>query len=193
MLQLKAGFALCGSFCTFSKVIPKIEELVEQGVEVVPIMSFAAHNMDTRFGKAKDFCEQLETITGNAVLSTIEDTEPVGPKKMFDILIVAPCTGNTLGKLASGIIDTPVTMAVKSHLRNLRPVLLGVSTNDSLSASAKNIGQLLNYKHIYFIPIRQDDPEMKPNSMIADLTLLSDAMELALKGVQMQPLMLGTQ
>ena len=140
MDKIKLGFALCGSFCTFSKAIPKIKYLVDSGYDVMPIMSFHAYETDTRFGKASDFAAQMEEITGHPVLHTLVDTEPIGPKRMFDLLIVAPCTGNTLAKLALGIVDTPVTMAVKSHLRNSRPVVIAVSTNDALSNSAKNIG-----------------------------------------------------
>ena len=188
MDKIKLGFALCGSFCTFSKAILQVRELVDAGYDVTPVMSFHSYNLDTRFGKAVDFVNQLEEITGHNVLHTIEDTEPVGPKKMFDLLVVAPCTGNTLAKLSLGIVDTPVTMAVKSHLRNGRPVVVAVSTNDALSNSAKNIGALMNRKHYYFVPMSQDNYEKKPASVVADFSKIGDTVQAALQGEQLQPL-----
>ncbi|MCM1544289.1 MAG: dipicolinate synthase subunit B [Ruminococcus sp.] len=190
MEKLTYGYALTGSFCTFEKSIKQIENLVTIGINVIPIMSFNAYSIDTRFGTASSFVNKLEEITGNSVISTITAAEPIGPKKMCDLLIVSPCTGNTLGKLANGIYDTPVTLAVKSHLRNKRPVLIGVSSNDSLSASAKNIGQLLNYKHYYFIPMQQDDSINKPFSVVCDFNKTIEAAEFALKSEQMQPILL---
>lgn len=190
MEKIKLGFALCGSFCTFSKAIPQVRYLVDMGYDVTPVMSFYAYELDTRFGKAADFVAQLEEITGHSVLHTIEETEPVGPKKMFDLLVVAPCTGNTLAKLALGIVDTPVTMAVKSHLRNGRPVLIAVSTNDALSNSAKNIGALLNRRHYYFVPMAQDNHEKKPTSVVADFEKIPEAITAALAGKQLQPVLL---
>ena len=160
--MVNVGFAMCGSFCTFSKVIPQMSVLKELGYNVIPIMSQNAYSTDTRFGKAKAFTDKISEITGNEIIHTIYSAEPIGPKKMLDALVVAPCTGNTLGKLANGIFDTPATLAVKSHLRNERPVLIGVSSNDSLGASSKNIGTLLARKHIYFIPMKQDEPRGKP-------------------------------
>ncbi len=186
MERLTAGFAMCGSFCTFSKVISELKGLSDN-MNVIPIMSYEAAKTDTRFGKAEDFIDNLEKITGNSVIKTIKDAEPIGPKKLLDILIVAPCTGNTLGKLANGIFDTPVTLAVKSHLRNKRPVLIAVSTNDALGISAKNIGQLMNSKHIFFVPMKQDDADNKPNSIVADFNLISDAVSYALQNKQIQP------
>ena len=188
MNKKKLGFALCGSFCTFDDVIPVIEELVAAGYEVCPIMSEYSYHTDTRFGKAQDFVARLEGITGNKVLHSIVETEPIGPKALFDLLVIAPCTGNTTAKLATGVNDTCVTMAAKSHLRNQRPVLIAVSTNDALSNSAKNIGSLLNYRHIYFVPMQQDAPTGKPRSIVASFADIPKAVELALKGEQMQPI-----
>ena len=167
---MKIGYCLTGSFCTFSKSIAALEGLVEAGHEVTPIMSENAYNTDTRFGTAKDFRETLINITKRDVIHTISMAEPIGPKRLFDVLCVVPCTGNTLAKLASGITDTTVTMAVKSHLRNSRPVIIGVSTNDALGAAAKNIGTLMNYKDYYFIPFTMDDCINKPKSMVCDFT-----------------------
>lgn len=156
---IKIGYALCGSFCTFKKSLEQIKTLVESGAEVTPIMSFNAYNIDTRFGTAEENRKIITELCGREIIHTIEGAEPIGPQKMFDILTVAPCTGNTLAKLAVGIIDTPVTMAVKSHIRNMRPVVIAIATNDALSGSAKNIGALYNYKNYYFVPMSQDDPE----------------------------------
>lgn len=189
MTEIKAGFALCGSFCTFSKVISQIKALKEKGIDIYPIMSEVSYSTDTRFGKSEDFVKEIEEICSRKVISTVKDAEPIGPKKMLDILIIAPCTGNTLAKLALGLADTSVTLAAKAHLRNARPVLIGVSTNDALGNAAKNIGSLMNYKNIYFIPMRQDDPEGKPNSIVADFTQTYEAMKMALKYKQVQPVL----
>lgn len=186
---LRVGFALCGSFCTFSKIHSEIEKLCEMGCNIFPIMSQNAFSLDTRFGKAEEHIKRLEERTGNAVIHEITTAEPIGPTKMFDILVVSPCTGNTLAKLAAGITDTAVTMAIKSHLRNSRPVLIGVSTNDGLSGSAKNIGALMNNKNIFFIPYSQDDSEKKPTSVVAHFTLIPDAIKEALLGKQIQPIL----
>lgn len=189
METLKVGFAMCGSFCTFSSVIPQIEALVKkENADVLPIMSSAAYSTDTRFGKSSQFVEHLEEITKNNVIHTLDGAEPIGPKKLLDVLIIAPCTGNTLAKLANGITDSPVTLAAKAHLRNQRPVVIAVSTNDALSSSAKNIGQLMNYKNIFFVPMKQDDCINKPNSVVADFSQIEKAMEYALKNRQLQPL-----
>lgn len=188
MKTLKVGFAMTGSFCTFERSIKQIEYLITKDIEVIPIMSFNASYIDTRFGKAKDFIDRIEALTGNKVIKTIEKAEPIGPKNLIDILIILPCSGNTLAKLANGIYDTPVTLAAKSHLRNQKPVLLGVSSNDSLSASAKNIGALLNYKHYYFVPMTQDSPEKKPFSIVCDFEKVYDSMLLALKEKQIEPI-----
>lgn len=178
---------MCGSFCTFDKVLPQMEKVAGLGYEVQPILSEFSYSTDTRFGKAADFIERIEKICGRPAIHTIYDAEPIGPRKLLDILLVAPCTGNTLGKLANGVTDTSVTMAVKAHLRNQRPVVIAVSTNDALGAAGKNIGMLLNQKNIYFVPMRQDDPIQKPQSIVADFTQIPQAVECAFKGVQMQP------
>ena len=185
---LKVGVAVCGSFCTFQKVFNVMEELTALGCDLTPIMSYNAYSLDTRFGNAQENAARLYEITGKTVLHDITTTEPIGPKKMFDVLVVAPCTGNTLAKLAMGITDTPVCMAVKSHLRNQRPVVIAVSTNDALSGAAKNIGTLRNYKNFYFVPTYQDDSLSKPFSMIADFSQLPQTIEAALNGKQVQPM-----
>lgn len=182
------GFALCGSFCTFAEVIPQIETLRKLNYDIVPIMSEIAYNTDTRFGRAEEFISRIETVCKREILHTIPQVEPIGPKKMLDLLIVAPCTGNTAAKLANGITDTSVTMAAKSHLRNGRPLVIAVSTNDGLTGAAKNIGSLLNYRNVYLVPFRQDDPLKKPRSLMADFTLIPEAVEAALKGEQLQPI-----
>lgn len=182
------GFALCGSFCTFGEVIPQIEKLKKLNYDIVPIMSEIAYYTDTRFGKAEDFRNKIETICKHEIWHTIPEVEPIGPKKLFDVLVIAPCTGNTAAKLANGIIDTSVTMAAKSHLRNNRPVVIAVSTNDGLSGAAKNIGNLLNYKNIYLVPFRQDDFEKKPRSLVAEFSLIPRSVESAIKGEQLQPI-----
>lgn len=182
------GFCLTGSFCTFSKAVPQVKKLVEAGYNVIVIMSFNAFENDTRFGKAEDFIEEFEKITGNKVLHTLPQVEPIGPKKLLDLLVILPCSGNTLGKLANGIYDTPVTLSAKSHLRNERPILIGVSTNDALSTSAKNIGILLNYKHYYFIPMSQDDYVNKPFSIVAHFDDTLEAVKAALEERQIQPI-----
>lgn len=184
---LKVGFAVCGSFCTFEKAFEELEELVSLGCEVTPIMSCNAYSTDTRFGTAQQNAARLYEITGKTVLHDIAATEPIGPKKMFDVLVVAPCTGNTLAKLALGIVDSPVCMAVKSHLRNQRPVVIAASTNDALSGAAKNIGTLRNYKNFYFVPLLQDDCLAKPFSLVADFKKIPQTILEALDGRQIQP------
>lgn len=187
MTEKTLGYALCGSFCTFSKTIPQIKELVNRGYKVLPIMSETAYTTDTRFGKAEEFISEIESITENKVIHTVSGAEPIGPKKMCDLLVVAPCTGNTIAKLANGITDTSVTMAVKSHLRIKRPVLLCIATNDGLGASAQNIGKLLNTRNVYFVPFGQDDFENKPNSLVADFAQIPKCVRHALLGNQTQP------
>ncbi|MCH5194498.1 MAG: dipicolinate synthase subunit B [Oscillospiraceae bacterium] len=187
----KIGFAVCGSFCTFKKAFAEVQRLVDEGAEVTAIMSFNAAGLDTRFGKAEEHIAALEKITGRGVVKTIVDAEPIGPKRMFDALVIAPCTGNTLAKLAVGITDTPVTMAAKSHLRNSSPLVIAVSTNDGLAGSAKNIGALLNYRNIYFVPFGQDDFAGKPRSLVADFERLPEAVSAAMDGVQIQPMLYG--
>lgn len=178
---MNIGYCLTGSFCTFSKSMEVIKELVKMGNNVTPIMSENAYNTDTRFGKSVDIQNDLISITGNSIIHTIVSAEPIGPKRMFDVLVVAPCTGNTLAKLANGITDTTVTMAVKSHIRNSRPVVIGVSTNDALGGSAKNIGALQNYKNYYFVPYGMDDCKNKPKSMVCDFSKIPITIDLAIK------------
>lgn len=185
--KLRVGVALCGSFCTFAAVLPQIREMCKQ-FDVVPIMSETAYQTDTRFGAAADFVHELEEMCGRKVLHTVTQTEPIGPKKLLDVLVVAPTTGNTLAKLAAGIADSAVTMAVKAHLRNERPVVLAVSTNDALGTAAKNIGVLLGARHMYFVPFRQDDPIGKPRSAVADMSRIIDTLTLAAEGKQIQPI-----
>lgn len=185
---MNVGFALCGSFCTYSKVFPVLEQLC-QDYKVTPVFSDVAYGTDTRFGTAEEHIRIARMLCNIEPLHTIAQVEPVGPKKLFDILVIAPCTGNTLAKLAHSIADGPVTMAAKSHLRNNRPVLIAVSTNDGLSGAAENIGKLLNRKNYYFVPFRQDDPIAKPNSLVADFEKLPQALEAALEGRQIQPVL----
>ncbi len=192
-IKRRMGFALCGSFCTFSRVIETVAALAASGWSVTPIMSFHSAATDTRFGAASHFRGALEQICRCAVIDSIAAAEPIGPKKLFDVLVVAPATGNTIAKLAAGIADTPPTLAVKSHLRNNRPVVVAVSTNDGLGANAKNIGCLMARKHIYFVPFRQDDPTGKPNSVVADFQLIGAAAEAALRGEQLQPVLLAPE
>lgn len=185
--KITVGYALCGSFCTFAKSIVQLHALVEAGYDVLPIMSQNAYSTDTRFGKADDFIWEIEDTCKKKIINTIVGAEPIGPKKMVDILVVSPCTGNTLSKLCNGITDTSVTMAAKSHLRIGRPVLIALATNDGLGACAQNIGKLINTKHIYFVPFSQDDPVNKQNSLVAHFDLLPEALEAALHETQLQP------
>lgn len=185
------GFAMCGSFCTFSKALKQMRRLVESGYNIIPILSENAAGIDTRFGGAADFCAEIEQICGNKIINSIVEAEPIGPKKMFDVLVVAPCSGNTLAKLAAGIVDNTVTLSVKSHLRNAKPVLLAVSTNDALGGAAKNIGVLLNYRNYYFVPMGQDAYKAKPRSVVAEFELLESAIEAALKNEQLQPILVA--
>lgn len=189
MNRKQVGFALCGSFCTFKRVIPIIKELTEE-YDIIPIMSYNAYGTDTRFGSACGFVDEIESICGRKTIATLTEAEPIGPKKLLDALIIEPCTGNTLAKLAAGIADTPVTLAAKSHLRNARPLIIAVSTNDALAGAAKNIGSLLNYKNIFFVPYRQDDPDGKPTSIVADFSKTGDTLINALSGKQIQPIVL---
>ena len=187
----RIGCAMTGSFCTFRRAFEAWRALRAAGAELTPIMSFNAAALDTRFYPAAEAVREFEEICGHEVLRTIPQVEPIGPKGLIDLLIVAPCTGNTLAKLANGVTDTPVALAAKSHLRNGRPVLLAVSTNDALGASAQNIGRLLNAKHIYFVPFGQDDPAHKPNSAVAHFELLPAAAAEALREQQIQPILTG--
>ena len=183
------GFAMTGSFCTFSRVMNEVAELAKTGANIIPIMSDTAYTIGTRFGSAELFREQFSTITGNKIIKTVAEAEPIGPKGYLDLLIIAPCTGNTLAKLSSGIADTSVTMAAKAHLRNQKPILIAVSTNDGLGNAAKNIGALLNYKNIFFVPFGQDDYINKPNSLVADMSLIAEAADNALNSRQLQPIL----
>ena len=183
------GFALCGSYCTYDRVFPVIEALSKEN-KVIPILSEAAYATDSRFGTAEHWKTRLEEICGCPPLHRISQVEPIGPKGLLDILVIAPCTGNTLAKLAHSIADGPVTMAAKSHLRNGRPVLVAVSTNDGLAGAGENIGRLLARKHYYFVPFGQDDPLKKPTSLIADFAQIPQAVEGALAGQQIQPMLL---
>lgn len=184
------GFALCGSFCTYSQIFPVLEELAAKHT-VIPIFSAASASTDSRFGKASEFRERAQRICGMQPLSGLAQVEPIGPRKLLDILVIAPCTGNTLAKLAHSIADGPVTMAAKSHLRNGRPIVLAVSTNDALAGAAENIGKLLSRKHYYFVPFRQDAWEKKPTSLVAEFSLIPQTVELAMEGNQIQPLLLA--
>ncbi len=191
MSKETVGFALCGSFCTFKKVIPQMKKLIDEGYKVIPIMSPTAYSTDTRFGKAEDFNKEIEEICNEKIIYTISGAEPIGPKELLDVLVIAPCTGNTLGKLSNGISDTSVTLATKAHLRNQRPVIIAVSTNDALGTSARNIGTLMNSKHIYFVPMRQDDHINKPNSIVADFKYIPDTVrEVLATSKQPQPILL---
>ena len=187
--MMHVGFAMCGSFCTFGKVFP-VMELLSRDYFVTPIFSQAASTVDSRFGTARDHLETAAELCGKWPLCSVAEAEPIGPKKLFDILLIAPCTGNTLAKLAHGIADGPVTMAAKSHLRNGRPVLVAVSTNDGLAGAAENIGKLLARKHYYFVPFGQDDAAGKPTSLVADFSQIPRALEGALAGRQVQPILL---
>lgn len=183
------AFAVCGSFCTLGAAVAQAEQLVRQGWELLPVMSYAASGLNTRFGRADEWKERLETLTGHRVLDTLQDVEPLGPRQLARALVVAPCTGTTLARLAAGLSDTPVTLAAKSLLRVGCPVLLAVSTNDGLGASGENIARLMQRKHYFFVPYGQDDAAQKPQSLKADLTLLPAALEAALRGQQLQPVL----
>ena len=183
------GFAVCGSFCTYQQVFPVMEALAAKHT-IIPIFSDASYTTDSRFGTHKAHIEKAEQICGREVLHTIAQVEPIGPKGLLDALLIAPCTGNTLAKLAHSIADGPVTMAAKSHLRNGRPVIVAVSTNDALAGAAENIGKLLGRKHYYFVPFGQDSPEKKPTSMVADFSKIPDTLVLALDSKQIQPIIL---
>lgn len=181
------GYGITGSFCTFEKTKIAVGELVKLGAAVVPIFSYNVQRMDTRFGGAKEFMEAVEEITGNHGIKTIQEAEPIGPKANLDVMVIAPCTGNTMAKLWNGITDSPVLMASKAHLRNQKPLVISISTNDAMGMNFKNIGNLMNTKNIYFVPFGQDDYKKKPASLIGDLKLLPDTINLAMEGRQIQP------
>ncbi len=190
--MIKVGYAMCGSFCTIAKSITVMELLNEKGYDLLPIMSETAYSTDTRFGNCKDINQKIQNICKKDIIHSIKDSEPIGPKSMTDIMIVAPCTGNTLGKMSNAITDTSVTMAAKSHLRQKKPLLIALATNDALGASAKNFGRMLNVKNVFFVPMTQDDPVKKPNSLVARFDLIEESMKLALDGKQLEPLFVSS-
>ncbi len=187
MDQLKLGFCMTGSFCTFEPVLQQMEKL-SHSYQIIPILSYHAASLDTRFGKAADHIKRIEEICSRKVICTIPEAEPIGPKKMTDLMLVAPCTGNTMAKLANSIVDTPVTMAVKSHLRNGNPVVIAVSTNDGLSGSGQNIGKLQNLRNYYFVPYGQDNFKGKPSSLVADFSMIEETLKYATHHLQIQPM-----
>ena len=189
IINKNIGFGFTGSFCTFSVAKEILKEIVEEN-NVTAIMSFNSYNLDTKFGKAEEHIKQIEEMTSKKIIHTIEEAEPIGPRHMFDILVICPCTGNTISKLAHDIIDTPITMAVKSHLRNNKPVVIAVSTNNGLSGSAENIGKLLNRKNYYFVPFKQDNPITKPRSLVFDKNYVIKTIEEAIENSQIQPILL---
>lgn len=185
--ECKIGFGITGSFCTFGRVKNELKKMAEAGADITPVFSFNTQITNTRFADAGKFVNEIEKICGKAGMKTIAQAEPVGPKALFDVMVIAPCTGNTLAKLCAGITDSPVLMAAKAHLRNERPLVISVSTNDALGINFKNIGYLMNMKNVYFVPFGQDDPVKKPKSMIGDMSKIPDAVEAALEGRQLQP------
>lgn len=185
----RIGFALTGSFCTFEKIIPELEKLAQEGCDLYPIMSHNAYSLDTKFGTAENWRKKIERITGKEIVHSVVQAEPIGPERLLDLVIVAPCTGNTLAKLANGVTDTSVTMACKAHWRNDRPVLIAVSTNDGLGANLKNLGILMAMKNVYFVPFGQDNPTAKKNSLVADMTRIIPAAIAAIEGRQLQPVL----
>jgi len=191
MEQRNVGFASCGSFCTMGRAMEVMECLAQRYSDLYPIVSETLASNDTRFGTAKDFLARMEDISGRPVMSTVAQAEPIGPKKLLDVLVICPCTGNTIGKLANGITDTAVTMAAKAHLRNGKPVVIAMATNDGLSGAIRNVGTLLGRKNYYFVPFGQDDPSGKPNSLVSDFDLVGETVAMALEGRQIQPILLG--
>lgn len=191
MEQQRVGFAFCGSYCTYDKAMEALEQVHGTYGDVTPIISERSAATDTRFGNAHDFMREMQRICDRRVIDSIQAAEPIGPKKLFDVMVICPCTGNTLAKLAAGITDSSVTMAAKAHLRNSRPLVIAVSTNDGLTGSARNIGSLMDKKNVYFVPYRQDDPTEKPASLVADFDQVPATIAAALRGEQLQPLLLG--
>ena len=192
MEDWKVGFAFCGSFCTYDKAMAALEEVHRRWPDVTPIIYERSAAMDTRFGNAHDFMREMQRICDRRPIDSIRAAEPIGPQKLLDVLVICPCTGNTLAKLAAGVTDSSVTMAAKAHLRNGRPLVIAVATNDGLAASAKNIGALMDKKNIYFVPFRQDDPAGKPTSLVADFGRIPETVEAAMAGRQIQPVLLGS-
>ena len=190
MEPIRVGFAFCGSFCTYHQAMTALEQVHARYGDVTPIVSETSAATDSRFGPAHEYMREMERICDKRVIDSIPKAEPIGPKHLLDVLVICPCTGNTLAKLANGITDTTVTMAAKAHLRNGAPVVICMATNDGLAASARNIGTLLDKKHVYFVPFGQDDPAEKPTSLVADFSLVNDTVEAALRGEQLQPLLL---
>ncbi|HOQ08901.1 MAG TPA: dipicolinate synthase subunit B [Syntrophomonadaceae bacterium] len=188
---VKIGLVITGSHCTVGEVIPEIKHLIDEGAEIIPIFSYTTDTQDNRFYQVKDLKKTITDLTGHDIINSIVDAEPIGPQKLLDIVVVAPATGNTIAKMANGITDTPALMAIKAHLRNQRPVVIAISTNDALGVNARNIGMLLNMKNIYFVPFRQDNPYEKANSVVACMNLITDTVIHALQGRQIQPLLLG--
>lgn len=184
------GYAFCASFCTMGASLSALAALVDKGLEIQPIMSENAYLTDTRFHRAQDFCAKVEKITGREVIHTVRDAEPLGPAKPLEALIIAPCTGNTLAKISHGITDTAVTMAAKAHLRSDRPLVIALASNDGMSQNLGNLGRLLSRKSVYFVPMLQDDPERKPHSLVADMSLISATLSAAVRGEQLRPLFL---
>lgn len=193
MEQPRVGFALTGSFCTLDKALLAMEETAAAYPDIVPILSETTGSTDTRFGRGADFRQAAEEICGHRAVESIREAEPIGPKQLLDVLVIAPCTGNTLAKLAAGIADTAVTMAAKAHLRNGKPLVIAMATNDGLSAAAPNVGTLLARKNVYFVPFGQDDCRGKPTSLVADFSLVPQTLEAARRGEQLQPLLLGAK
>ncbi len=190
MQNIKLGYAFCGSFCTINKSLAVLKELAIHNIDITPIMSEITYSTDTRFAKSSEFNAAVEEICGKKIIHTVPAAEPIGPKNLLDVIVVAPCTGNTISKIALGITDTAVTMAVKAHLRNQKPVVLGIATNDALGATAKNIGLIHNTKNIYFVPYGQDDPSSKTTSLVCDFTKIPETIEKALNGEQIQPVII---
>lgn len=189
MKGLRIGIGFCGSFCTYKTIFEQLELLLEEEALLFPVFSFQAQKINSRFGKADDFLKKAKEMTGHTPITTIEGAEPIGPKEMLDLFLIAPCTGNTLAKLANGITDSPVLMAAKSQLRIGRPVLIFLSTNDALSMNLKNIGLLINTKNIYFVPFKQDNCKQKPFSLVSDANALFPAINQAMEGKQLQPVL----
>lgn len=189
MKNITIGFAMTGSFCTFERALQQMEELVRRGYEVLPVLSFNAAQLDTRFMPAQELRERVQRITGHEPIDSLTAAEPIGPKKLCDVYVIAPVTGNSLSKLANGQFDTPATLGAKSHLRNDKPLVLAVSTNDGLGAAAQNIGRLLQWRNVYFVPFGQDDPIRKPRSLVADFEQIPRTVAAALAGIQLQPML----